>query len=66
MRKPGHMRRHIRLFSCMMALTIGFGQPSFVMAAQTIEMTEQRYTNNKIYYELCRTSGSRGISAMYV
>ena len=41
MRKPGHMRRHIRLFSCMMALTIGFGQPSFVMAAQTIEMTEQ-------------------------
>jgi len=25
----------------MMALTIGFGQPSFVMAAQTIEMTEQ-------------------------
>ncbi len=41
MRKPGHMRRHIRLFSCMMALTIGFVQPSFVMAAQTIEMTEQ-------------------------
>ncbi len=41
MRKPGHMRRHIRLFSCMMALTIGFVQPSFVMAAQTIGMTEQ-------------------------
>lgn len=41
MRKPGHMRRHIRLFFCMMALTIGFGQPSFIMAAQTIEMTEQ-------------------------